>query len=57
MREIGLAGGAKLSFMLFSGEDIGPADQIKVVTGMMLFDPVENLLQPNHVTDYMKNAG
>ena len=42
MGQIGFSRGAHLSFMFFGGEDVGAADQVEVVPGMVLFDLREN---------------
>ena len=53
MRQVRLAGRAHLSLMFFRGKYVGAAHKFEVVPGMMLSDAVENVLQADHVSDYM----
>src|ERR1051326_2081674 len=57
MREVRFARGAQLAFVLFRREDIGTADQVEIVTGMVLCDPVEDFLQANHVNRLYEKRG
>ena len=50
MSQIGFTGGAHLSLVFFGGEDVGAANQVEVVAGMVLLDLFENLLEANHVS-------
>ena len=48
MREVWFAGGAELSFVLLCGKDISASYEIQVVTGMVLLDLCQNVLESNH---------
>jgi hypothetical protein len=54
VRQIRFAGGAQLSFMLLRRENIRATDKVQAIARMVLLDAIENLLQTNHVRDYMK---
>ena len=53
MRQVRLAGRAHLSLMFLRGKYVGAAHKFEVVPWMMLSDAVENVLQADHVSDYM----
>ncbi len=50
MRQVGFTRRTHLSLVFLRGEDVGTANQIEIVAGMVLLDLIENLLQTNHVS-------
>ena len=46
--QVGLAGMADLSLVLAGREDVGPPQQLQVGVGVVVPDPVEQILEANH---------